>query len=147
MGRAVIDAGSTVALDTMCFIYLFEAHPEFLPLVRPIFARVEGGDLVAVASTLALTETLAGPLRHGEVALAKRYRQVFRDFPNLRLVPVDEPVAVGAATLRARHGLRTPDAIHLASARHAGAEVFLTGDARLVDVAEVPVRLLGGKVG
>lgn len=36
-----------------------------------------------------------------------------------------------AAELRAQHGFKTPDAIHLATALVQAADVFLTGDAGL----------------
>ena len=44
-------------------------------------------------------------------------------------------MAAQAAALRARHGLRTPDAIHCATAIHAGCDAFLTNDAKLLRLA------------
>lgn len=40
-----------------------------------------------------------------------------------------------AAQLRAEHQLRTPDAIHLATAKHAGARGFVTNDKGLRKIA------------
>jgi len=37
----------------------------------------------------------------------------------------------GAAELRARYGLRTPDALHLACAQHHGCQALWTNDDRL----------------
>ncbi len=55
---------------------------------------------------------------------------------------MDLPVADRAASLRARYRLRTPDAIQLATALQARADVFLTNDRDLQRVEEVPVLLI-----
>ena len=51
-------------------------------------------------------------------------------------------IAHRAAEYRARYGLRTPDAIHVATAVQARAEVFLTNDRRLRRVEEIDVLLV-----
>jgi hypothetical protein len=47
-----------------------------------------------------------------------------------------------AASIRARYRLRTPDAIHLATAILEGVDVFLTNDRDLLQVREVPILLI-----
>lgn len=47
-----------------------------------------------------------------------------------------------ATGLRARYGLKTPDAIHVATAIEEHADVFLTGDAALARCTEVNVEVL-----
>jgi predicted nucleic acid-binding protein len=49
----------------------------------------------------------------------------------LLLLPVDRETAEIGAVLRAKHRLRTPDALQVAAALNAGCEVFLTNDKRL----------------
>jgi predicted nucleic acid-binding protein len=44
---------------------------------------------------------------------------------------VSAPIAEEAARLRAKHNLRTPDSIQIATAINAGAMSFLTNDAQL----------------
>lgn len=143
----MITAGEVVALDTMCFIYAFEADRAFLPIVKPILAQIEVGAVSGTASVLVLTETLVGALGRGDATVAARYRQVFRDFPHLDLVPITVEVADLAAELRARHRLRTPDALHLACAIVSAADCFVTGDARLARVDEIEVRVLRAETG
>jgi len=48
----------------------------------------------------------------------------------------------GRAGLRARHGLRTPDAIHLASVIEVGAKAFVTAGRRLPKMKEIAVLLM-----
>jgi len=47
-----------------------------------------------------------------------------------------------ATELCARYNLKTPDAIHYATAVEVGASVFLTGDRGLSHCSEVPIELL-----
>ena len=69
--------------------------------------------------------------------LLDRYEQ-FLTGREVVVLEVDAVVIERATELRARLNVRTPDAIHLASAVIAGASAFLTGDkdlARCTDVA------------
>ena len=58
------------------------------------------------------------------------------------LIPVTLPIAESAADLRARYNLRTPDALHVASALSSGCDAFLTNDAGLKRVQELPILVL-----
>jgi predicted nucleic acid-binding protein len=59
-----------------------------------------------------------------------------------QLVPITIPVAESAADLRARYNLRTPDALHVASAIHVGCEAFLTNDTGIKRVQELAILIL-----
>jgi predicted nucleic acid-binding protein len=45
-------------------------------------------------------------------------------------LPVDRGIADTAASLRASHGLKLPDAIHIATGMVAGCAHYITGDAQ-----------------
>ncbi len=80
-----------------------------------------------LGSVLLLTETLVpgvGAAHH------PRLRGLLS---RLELVPVTREVAAVAATLRGVHRLKTPDALHLATAIVGGAEYFVTGNRRDFD--------------
>lgn len=47
------------------------------------------------------------------------------------LVDLDQEIALLAAKLRAQYNCKAPDAIHLATAIHAGAKIFISTDKRL----------------
>ena len=69
---------------------------------------------------------LVHPLREGRPELAEEYRKILLQSPALTAIPLDEGIAEGAAELRARHNLRTPDAIQIATAIRSGASWLLT---------------------
>jgi predicted nucleic acid-binding protein len=134
--------GSTVALDTAPLIYFIEEHPAYLPKIRPFFEAAERGEFRIVTSFITLVEVLVHPLREGQTELADEYRKILLQSPDLTIVPRDESIAEAAAGLRARHNLRTPDAIQLATASTAGASWFLTNDADLTKVPGISVLVL-----
>jgi len=57
-------------------------------------------------------------------------------------VALDAQVFDLATELRARQGLKTPDALHLAAALHTGCDEFWTNDERLVRAASGRIRNL-----
>ncbi len=123
--------GSVVAVATAPLIYFIEEHPRYLPHLRAFFGAVDKGDVRVVTSMLTLTEVLIHPLRQGNSRLAHEYRRILLQAENVETLPVSAPVAEEAARLRARHNLRTPDSIQIATAINAGATTFLTNDTQL----------------
>ena len=134
--------GTVVGVDTAPLIYLIEENPIYLPFVRPFFEAVDRGEFRVTTSVLTLTEVLVHPMRHGDQGLADQYRQILLQASEVTTVPVSEMIAEEAAQLRARHGLRTPDAIQLATAIHSGASSFLTNDSRLPGFASLNLLVL-----
>lgn len=117
-----------IALDTPTFIYLIEKHPIFFPAVEPLFQAIDAGSVQAVTSVLTLLEVLVKPIETKATALADDFRAAVSASASLRVVDLDRAIAERAAAIRAVHGFRTPDAIHLATAGLAGADVFVTND-------------------
>ena len=128
-------------VDTMVLIYHFEEHDDFGPPASELLQATEEGRCRLVVSILGRLETLVAPKRRGRQDLCRRYREVFDGFPNLEVIDVDSQVVEVASDLRATHGLRTPDAIHLATTLHRRADAFVTEDRRHFpsDVEGIPV--------
>lgn len=129
-------AGRDVCLDTAPAIYFIERHPRYHPLVRPIFESLSAGYFSGVTSVVTLIEVLIHPLRQGRRDLAREYRSILTESAGLRLVPVTTEAAEIAANLRARHGIRVPDAIQAAIWIQHGCKVFVTNDFRLKCLTE-----------
>lgn len=81
----------------------------------------------AVGSVLLMPEVLSKPMRRGH---EPELRDLLTLLSRLELLPVDESVARLATALAAQHGLRAADAVHLATAVHAGADRFITNNRR-----------------
>ncbi|MGI8510290.1 MAG: type II toxin-antitoxin system VapC family toxin, partial [Gemmatimonadaceae bacterium] len=105
-----------VAVDTAVFIYFIEEHDPYLPIIEPLFAEVAGGEREIVTSALTLLEVMVVPFRVGDSALAARYEALLTRSRGLHLVDIDRNQLRAAAQLRARYGVRTPDALQLAAA-------------------------------
>ncbi len=116
-----------VAYDSNVFIYFLERNEEFFTAAtRALQPMVEQREQ-AVISVLVATEILNG----NPVADLTLLEQPF-----LSIVEVSRPVAELAGRLRAEFpALRTVDALHLATAKHAGATKFVTNDRHLYNLS------------
>lgn len=77
-----------------------------------------------------LLETLVGPLKHGDADLVTAYEELLTA-SEMRLIPITVGILRAAAQLRATINLKTPDAIHAATALEVGCAQFITNDADL----------------
>lgn len=137
-----LEQAGQIALDTVVFIYAFERHPQYGARAQAIFHALETERCRGCASVLALGEVLTGVKKAGNLELALRYRDVLTRFPGLTLLDTDVAVMEAMSDLRARYGLPTPDAIHLATAWVSGARAFVTSDLRLRRVQELEIMIL-----
>ena len=75
-----------------------------------------------------MAELLVQPYRAADQQQADEFYVLLSTYPNLEWIAPNLEIADRAAQLRAIHGLRTPDALHAATAIHAGATGFVTND-------------------
>lgn len=134
-----------LALDTNCFIYLFEdastsARSRFLH--EQVLQPAVDGRRQLVASTLVVAELLVHPHRAGRHADARRLHAALEQLPGLDLVSLSPQLAASAAAIRGTSSVSLADAVHLATA-FAEAEALLTNDRRLTAVdGDIPVIVL-----
>ena len=139
MGLSAALGPGRTAIDTAVFIYLIEEHPDFLPLVAPIFEETARGERELVTSAVTLLEVLVVPYRAGDLALADRYEALLTRSRGLRLVELDRAQLRAAAQLRALYRVRTPDALQLAAALSHGCAAFLTNDRELPEMSGIRI--------
>ena len=144
--KAVLARHRVIALDTSIWIYHFENHPEYLPVTTQVLTAVERGDLQAVASELTILEIIVRPLKLELYDAADDYEILLSGFPNLTLIPVTRSILRQAASLRASYGLRTPDAIIVATALAGNATLLVTNDKALRKLKEIEVLCLADLV-
>lgn len=137
-----------VALDAAVFIYFIEEHPDYLPVLVPIFEAIDGGALPAVTSAVTLLEVLVVPYRAKDRNLVERYETLLRRSRGLTMIELTLPQLRFAAQLRAETGLRTPDALQVAAALSAGCKALVTNDRRLpAGLGDLRVLQLGAFLG
>ena len=137
-----LPSGSMVMMDTAPVIYLLEGNLQYLPLFWPMFQACEARKLQILITPITVAEVLAGPWKAGKEALAERYEQALREGLGWRVVDLDAGIAARASRLRARYGLRLPDAFQLAASLVAGAQALVTHD-RDFGKAAKEVNILG----
>ena len=115
-----------IYLDACLVIYLIESHARWGDRVRGAIAGAAQPRFGV--SPLVKLECLVGPLKRGDPVLYRAYADFFE---RLAALAMPEPVHVQAAEIRARFGLRTPDALHLACAQHHRCDALWTNDDRL----------------
>jgi predicted nucleic acid-binding protein len=131
-----------LALDSAVLIYHLEGVEPYADLTEAAFTAIAEDIVTAVLSTVAVTQLLVKPFSTRSDTIVQACERFILTLPNTSFVPVSFPIAREAARLRAAHGLRTPDAISLATALAEGAKAFLTNDKRLGKVRSEGVAVL-----
>lgn len=129
-------------LDACALIYRYEGVAPFRNAAQELMAQLCAAqpNVELVVSRLSVLECRVKPLREGHAGLLKRYDDFFAA---VNIVELSAEVVDAATQLRARHGLRTPDALQAASALVIpGSPIFVTADAAFAKVPGLDVRLL-----
>ncbi len=134
--------GKTVGLDTAPIIYFIERNPLYVDMMRSFFQAVQKNECAVVTSTITLLETLVVPLRHGNINLARQYRDILFKTKGHITISLFPSIAEKAARLRASHNISTPDSIQMATAIFGGASFFLTNDTRLPSLPNLKTLVL-----
>lgn len=139
--EALSDVG-VLCIESAPFIYYTESRAGYIEKMRSIFTYLLDERLAVVTSTITLSECLTKPLKEGSDTLIGAYNTLFERTQGIQLIPVSAAVARRSADLRARYQLRTPDAIHVATALEAGCDAFLTNDLGIKRINDVRVLIL-----
>src|SRR5438093_520846 len=130
-----------VFLDANPIIYYVEQPPIWGAKAKTrITALVAAGERLA-ASDLVRMECLVGPLKKGDAKLVTDFRSFFAS-PDVQVLSVTAAVCDRAAALRAAHGFKPLDSLHLAAAVEHGCTLFLTNDGRLSSFPDIPIEVL-----
>ncbi|MGE5783422.1 MAG: type II toxin-antitoxin system VapC family toxin [Myxococcales bacterium] len=138
-----VRGGTSVAdlyLDACCFIYLVEGAPRWR---RPLQQRIQSlpDDARVLTSQLTRLECRSKPLRDNDQTVLALYDSLF-SAGRVKLIDIGAPIIDRATLLRAAYNLKTPDALHVASAIMSGASVFLTGDSAIARCADIKVEII-----
>ncbi len=132
----MIPKGSRILLDTVALIYFLEENERYSEKAEKIFSRIESGELHGVMANLVLAELLVPLYRSRDPQAAAGLSNRLINFRNLEIITLTTKISMEAARLRADYALRTPDAIHGATAIISGVSGILTNDKRLKVLAQ-----------
>lgn len=141
MGQLNLPSSATIYLDTQVIIYTVEANPNYYSPLQPLWLKFQTGEIELMTSELTLLETLVFPLKNANTILVRDYEQLLLS-SEIQLVPITQSVLITAANLRANTNLKTPDAIHAATAISEGCTLFLTNDNGFRNVPNLSVVIL-----
>lgn len=128
MGRP--DKVESALLDASSLLGVVQGEENF-ECLRSLLAAVDRGEVRLVESTAILTEILPRHARDTEAhTRARDGIRTLLESPDTQLVDVSTVVARKAGDLRAEHGLKTWDAIHLATAVLARVDVLIVRDSQ-----------------
>ena len=141
MGSLNLPASGIVYVDTSPVIYSIEENSSYSQLLEPLWSALKAGQIMVVSSELILLETLVVPLRNNDVHLSAPYENLLTK-ADMDLLPITAEILRNAAQLRADTNLKTPDAIHAATALFAKCTQFITNDSAFRRVPNLPVIVL-----
>lgn len=131
-----------IYVDSVVFIYLLENSSIFSASAIALFRQFEENPYTVYTSVVTLTEILVKPIAAQNDVLQSSYTHLLETSGFVTLVSVSREVAVLAARLRATYTLRTPDALHIATALTMGCQAFITNDNALKRVSDISVLTL-----
>ena len=134
---------SLIAIDTSVFIYHIEENRRYLPFTKIILeSLLPDGRINAMCSSLVISELLVRPLKEKRLDLVLAYKALVMGFPHLTTIPLDNEIAEQTAFFRATYNLRTPDAVHIATAFAQRATAIIGNDRRLKRIRGLDVIVL-----
>lgn len=130
-----------VFLDSSIVIYVIEQPPVWGPKAAArIGALLASGERLAVSDLIRM-ECQVGPLKSGDAVLLAKFTTFFAS-PDVQVLPITGAVCDRAVLIRATHGFKPLDALHLAAAVEHRCTRFLTNDVRLSSFPDIPVEVL-----
>jgi predicted nucleic acid-binding protein len=111
----------------MLFVYWLEAHPTYGSRTKEIWDRMLQRRDALCTSIFTIGEVLTGFYKRSDRERASEAREMF-ELPEIRILPLSIEVMERYAQIRANQRLTPADAIHLATASVARANLFLTND-------------------
>ena len=141
MGPLTLPPDGPIYLDASGFIYGVERIEPYRALLEPMWRQAQAGQFTIVSSDLVILETLVKPLREGDTVVEMLFCSLL-DANEVSLIPATRPLWEDAARLRAETGLKTPDALHAATALYAECTLFVTNDADFRRFEDLPVVVL-----
>ena len=139
-------ASQRVYLDSNVFIYFLDRNPVYFPLVAPLLEAIDSGDMIGITGDAAVAEVMVRPYQTGDPTLIAGIKSFFGTAGFLSVRSHDAAAFDLAAQLRARHGMKFIDALHVATAINAECRFLITNDGDLRSQVAIEIISLRGLV-
>jgi predicted nucleic acid-binding protein len=141
MDKLNIPQGSRVYIDSSILIYTVEVDLKFWKILEVLWRKFAEGEISLISSELIITEVLVKPLKSQNQQSIDSYNKLLFD-SGIELIPITRSLLIAATNLRAKHNLKTPDAIHAATSIENNCNRFLTNDKGFNNIPRLPTLIL-----
>jgi predicted nucleic acid-binding protein len=131
MGSIAALEGKRVYLDANIVIYILERPAGVERELASLIDAITRDAMTCITAELTITEVLAGAAKSQNPMAVATCIDFFENGDVVTLRETSREAFYKAGLLRAAHDLKTPDALHVASALDANCAFFLTNDRRL----------------
>jgi predicted nucleic acid-binding protein len=142
VGALTLPSSGTVYVDTNTVIYRVEEVRPFIDVALPLWDALDAGTQEIVTSELSVLEVLVKPLQLQNTSLQELFLGALYHTPGLSRISISRQILETAAHIRATFGLKTPDAIHAATALIEGCTLFVTNDVAFRRIPGLNVAIL-----
>lgn len=133
---------NSVFIDTSPFIYFLERSRNYYSTLKSFFTTALIKQKALFTSVITVEEYCVYPIKRNEIKYITNFNTFLNDL-NIQINPIQYDTVYKAAELRALYpGIKSMDALQLASSFITNCDIFLTNDTQLVQVKEVNVILL-----
>ncbi|MEL6723213.1 MAG: PIN domain-containing protein [Pseudomonadota bacterium] len=121
--------GKRIYFDTNIFIYIIEGSIQYQKIIDKLTKSILQKDFEPHTSYITLTEVLPPLVKRGDKDTISGTVEFICNNSFFHLSIIDEEICLQAGFLRGELGIKTPDALHVATAINQGCNIFLTNDA------------------
>jgi predicted nucleic acid-binding protein len=145
LGQLTFPLYAKVYLDTSPIIYSVEKHADYWELLTTLWKSLKEGEIEVFTSELTLLETLVQPIKQNNRTLISTYESLLTT-TEINLLPISLDILRESANFRATQNLKTPDAIHAATAFSANCDYLISNDDGFKRVSNINVVILSDAI-
>ena len=126
-------SGIRVCIDTNVFLNVLNRESVFYQDSKEVLNAVDLGTLEAVIPTLVIAEILTGFYTDNKDDKADQFLSTIVSNKNIEVVQLSIEIAASSAVIRAKTGMRLPDAMVMSTALHEKVDYMVTNDGNFPD--------------
>ena len=123
--------GTRVCIDTNVFLNVLNKEKVYHSYSREVLLAISRGDLEAIIPTLVISEVLTGFYIEKRKTDAEEFLAAIVTHEHMKVIPLSMDIAVSSAKVRAKTGLKLPDAMILATAIENRTNYIVSNDGNL----------------